>query len=194
VRFRAAGADRVDQLVRTARARRQFVVGISPLPWRSTTWSTSSYIVDNRGTDLSVIRERQLWTPRATALEWFAGSYGSPDPSCRRLRCQPSAPAPMDRASAVRALRCHRGHQGVQKRQPGDGRDRRRRRPFLGPLCGPATPPAAFRIQGDRVHDRHGVPRGLSASAQDGAGSYLQLAAVSTPSSIVLIRRVAGSG
>jgi hypothetical protein len=41
---------------------------------------------------------------------------------------------------------------------------------------------ATFRIQGDRVHDRHGVLRGLSASGQDGAGSYLQLAAVSTPS------------
>ena len=33
------------------------------------------------------------------------------------------------RASAVRALRCHRGHQGELKRQRGDGR-RRRRRPF----------------------------------------------------------------
>jgi hypothetical protein len=41
---------------------------------------------------------------------------------------------------------------------------------------------ATFRIQGNRVHDRHGVLRGLSTSGQDGAGDYLQLAAVSTPS------------
>jgi hypothetical protein len=41
---------------------------------------------------------------------------------------------------------------------------------------------ATFWIQGARVRDRHGVLRGLSASAQDGAGDDLELAAVSTPS------------
>ena len=41
---------------------------------------------------------------------------------------------------------------------------------------------ATFRIQGHRVRDHHGVLRGLSATAHDGAGDDLELAAVSTPS------------
>jgi hypothetical protein len=41
---------------------------------------------------------------------------------------------------------------------------------------------ATFRIQGNRVRDHHGVLRGLSANAQDGAGDDLRLSAVSTPS------------
>lgn len=41
---------------------------------------------------------------------------------------------------------------------------------------------ATFKIRGDRVRDHHGVLRGLSETAQDGAGEYLQLAAISTPS------------
>ena len=40
---------------------------------------------------------------------------------------------------------------------------------------------ATFRIQGSRVRDGHGVLRGLSASAHDGAGDDLELAAVSPP-------------
>jgi hypothetical protein len=41
---------------------------------------------------------------------------------------------------------------------------------------------ATFWIQGDRVRDRHGMLRGLAASAQDGAGDDLELSAISTPS------------